>query len=74
MLLPIHWTLLIAGSIAWLAAAERTCLVMLVLSSFYSAWLFSRPEVSGSEHFSRISGSLRARENQTAFDKMGVDR
>jgi hypothetical protein len=74
MLLPIHWTLLIAGSIAWLAAAERTCLVMLVLSSFYSAWLFSRPEVSGSEHFSRISGSLRARENQTAFDKMGVNR
>jgi Glycosyltransferase family 87 len=45
MLLPIHWTLLIAGHIAWLAAAERTCLVMLVLSSFYSAWLFSRPEI-----------------------------
>jgi len=40
-LLPIHWTLLLAGPIAWLSAAERTCLVMLVLSALYAAWLFS---------------------------------
>jgi hypothetical protein len=42
MLLPIHWTLLIAGPIGWLSVTERTCLVMLILSGFYSAWLFSR--------------------------------
>ena len=43
-LLPIHWTLLLAGPIAWLSVAERTCLVMLVLSALYAAWLFSRSD------------------------------
>jgi hypothetical protein len=43
LLLPIHWTLLIAGPMVWLSATERTCLIMLVLSIFYSAWVFSRP-------------------------------
>jgi hypothetical protein len=43
MLLPIHWTLLLAGPIGWLSAIERKCLIMLVLSIFYSAWAFSHP-------------------------------
>jgi hypothetical protein len=43
MLLPIHWIILLAGPIGWLSAIERKCLIMLVLSIFYSAWVFSRP-------------------------------
>jgi glycosyl transferase family 87 len=42
MLLPVHWILLSAGPIGWLSAAERTCLIVLVLSTFYAAWLFAR--------------------------------
>ena len=64
MLLPIHWTLLIAGHIAWLAAAERTCLVMLVLSSFYSAWLFSRPEIRPADTRRDCNSPLRLRERR----------
>ena len=44
ILLPIHWILLLRGPIDWLSAVERTCLIMLVLSAFYSAWLFSRAD------------------------------
>jgi hypothetical protein len=43
VLLPIHWTLLIAGPIGWLSTIERMCLIILVTSALYSAWLFSRP-------------------------------
>ena len=44
MLLHIHWILLLRGPIDWLSAVERTCLIMLVLSAFSSAWLFSRAD------------------------------
>ena len=64
LLLPIHWTLLIAGHIVWLGAAERTCLVMLVLSSFYSAWLFSRPEIRPAGTRRDCNSPLRLRERR----------
>jgi hypothetical protein len=42
VLLPIHWTQLLAGPVGWLSTVERAGLILLLLSTFCSAWLFAR--------------------------------